>query len=78
MCRSEYPHSHALMANTGTFLATVLPPDDALCLKPKDPATMSVKELKQAIRNAGLGSQAVGFSEKAEFVKLLQDHYASK
>ena len=35
---------------------------------------MSVKELKVAIRNYGLGSQAMGFSEKQEFVKLLEEH----
>ena len=35
---------------------------------------MSVKELRAAIRRAGLGSQAVGLMEKSEFVKLLRDH----
>ncbi len=35
---------------------------------------MSVKELKAAIRKAGLGQQAVGLMEKQEFVKLLKDY----
>ena len=42
--------------------------------KLKEPSKMSVKELKEAIRNAGLGSKAVGLVEKSEFVKLVQDH----
>jgi hypothetical protein len=37
-----------------------------------------VKELSAAIRNAGIGSKAVGFMEKSEFVKLVQDHRNGK
>jgi hypothetical protein len=59
------------------FLSTILPYNADLALAPKDPATMSVKELKAAVRNAGLASQAAGFSEKHEFVTLLTNHYAS-
>ena len=40
----------------------------------KDPSEMSVKELKAAIRKAGIGSKAVGLMEKSEFVKLVKDH----
>lgn len=39
----------------------------------KDPEDMTIKELKAAIRSAGLESKAVGFMEKSEFVKLLKD-----
>ena len=39
---------------------------------------MSVKELKAAIRKAGLASKAVGLMEKSEFIKLAQDHRAGK
>ena len=40
----------------------------------KDPSEMSVKELKEAIRQAGLGQKALGLTEKSEFVKLLKKH----
>jgi hypothetical protein len=39
---------------------------------------MSVKELKAAIRKAGLNRKAVGLMEKHEFVKLLQEHREGK
>lgn len=35
---------------------------------------MSIRELKEAIRVAGLSNQAVGFREKSEFVDLLKQH----
>jgi lysophospholipase-2 len=56
------------------FLKEVIPPDDACRVKPKDPADMSVRELKTAIERAGLSRMAVGFSEKREFVDLLRRH----
>lgn len=56
------------------FLQKVIPPDDTCKIQLKDPSEMSVKELKAAIRKAGLGQKAVGFMEKSEFVKLLQDY----
>ena len=60
------------------FMAKTLPPDDSCKITLKDPKEMSVKELKAAIRKAGLGSKAVGLMEKSEFIKLLQDHRAGK
>lgn len=60
------------------FLTKVLPPDDSFKIQLKDPKEMSVKELKAAIRKAGLGSKAVGLMEKGEFIKLLQDHRDGK
>ena len=42
--------------------------------QPKDPSTMSVKELKIAVRDRGLASKAVKFTEKSEFVALLKDY----
>ena len=44
----------------------------------KPPSEMSIKELKLAIKNAGLVNKAISFSEKYEFVKLLEDHYSQK
>jgi hypothetical protein len=37
---------------------------------------MSIKELKAAVRQLGLGAQAQGFYEKDEFVRLLEKHHA--
>lgn len=54
------------------FLTNVLPDDPSCRITLKDPSEMSVKELKQAIRKAGLNS--VGLMEKSEFVQLLKDH----
>ena len=56
------------------FISKCLVDDPSLALKAKEFSEMSVKELKIAIRNYGLGSQAMGFSEKQEFVKLLEEH----
>ena len=60
------------------FLMSIVPPASEYCVAPKDPSTMSIKELKTAIRNAGLSSQAVGLMEKSEFVKLLTDYRNNK
>jgi hypothetical protein len=60
------------------FLNAVLPPDETFKVQVKDASDMSVKELKAAIRKAGLGNKAVGLMEKSEFVKLLQDHRDGK
>jgi lysophospholipase-2 len=59
------------------FLQTILPHDASCKITLKDPTEMSVKELKAAIRKAGLSQQALGFAEKQEFVKLLQSHRES-
>lgn len=59
------------------FLLTCLPEDKDSCVQVKDPSEMSVKELKTAIRNAGLGSKAVGLMEKSEFVRLLKEYRES-
>ena len=54
------------------FVQKVLPPDDTCTIKLKDPKEMSIKELKVAIRKAGLST--TGLFEKSEFIKLLEDH----
>lgn len=73
-----YPIGHTVspdeIAAVLGFLQEVLPDDPSCRIRLKDPAEMSVKELKQAVRDAGLAHKAVGFMEKAEFVKLLQDY----
>ena len=56
------------------FMAKVLPPDTSYNVQLKDPKDMSVKELKAAIRKAGLST--VGLMEKSEFIKLLTDFRA--
>lgn len=67
-----------ILRDASSFLSSIIPHDDSFTIKPKPPSEMSVKELKVAIRNNGLNSKAVGFTEKHEFVKLLEDYYASK
>ena len=66
-----------MLADCGRFLLSQLPHDPAFAIKPKAPGEMSIKELKQAIRQCGLGAQAASFYEKQEFVRLLEEHYAS-
>mmetsp|Transcript_12294 Transcript_12294/g.23036 ORF Transcript_12294/g.23036 Transcript_12294/m.23036 type:complete len:353 (-) Transcript_12294:96-1154(-) len=61
-----------------SFLKRVLPDDDNCKVTLKDPNEMSIKELKEAIRHAGIGSRAVGLMEKSEFVKLVEDHRNGK
>jgi len=77
-----YPIQHTVspseIGDVLKFIQKVLPPDDTCKIKVKDPSEMSVKELKAAIRKSGLASKAVGFMEKREFVKLLQDHRDGK
>jgi hypothetical protein len=60
-----------------SFLYEKLPDDSAHLIPLRNPAEMSVKELKAALKEAGLSSQAVGFVEKTEFIQLLQGHYES-
>lgn len=76
----DVPHSlnFQIRQDAQDFLAVRLPHDEAFIIKPKPPSEMSVKELKLSIRQYGLGSQAIGFTEKYEFVKLLEDYHNSK
>lgn len=60
------------------FLRKVLPPNDAYKVKLKDPSDMSIKELKHAIVQAGLGKRAVGIMEKREYVDLLHQFRQGK
>ena len=48
-----------------------------IAIQPKAPSEMSVKELKEAVRIAGLGHLARGFYEKQEYVSLLEAHNSS-
>ncbi len=56
------------------FLSSILPHDESFVIPLRDPSTMSVKELKQAVQAAGLGARAAGFCEKAEYVNLLTEY----
>lgn len=77
-----YPIGHTVsteeLADVLQFVQGVLPDDPSHKIKLKDPGEMSVKELRAAIRKAGLSHKAVGFCEKAEFVGLLQNHRDGK
>ena len=61
-----------------SFLEECLPAVEECYIKLKDPLEMSVKELKASIQKAGIGSKALGFSEKCEFIELLKNHRAGK
>lgn len=77
-----YPVQHTVsmeeIAEMERFLQKLLPPDDSCKITVKAANEMSVKELKAAIKKAGLSNKAIGFMEKGEFVKLLQDHRDGK
>lgn len=76
----SYPIGHTVamdeLAHVLQFVQTVLPHSDDPTHKVrlKDPNDMSVKELRAAVRKAGLSQHAVGFMEKVEFVRLLEKH----
>lgn len=65
-----------------SFLNTVLPAEgedkESWLITVKDAKDMSVKELRGAIRKAGLERKAVGFMEMSEFVRLVQDYRDGK
>jgi len=65
-----------------SFLKRVLPMDgdgvEECKVKLKDPKDMSIKELREAIRMAGIGRKAIGFTEKSEFIRLIEDHRSGK
>ena len=72
------PHSinQAVLTDVNAFLKRCLAKDETKCVAQKHPASMSVKELKVAIKEAGLERRAVGLSEKQELVDLLKDEGA--
>lgn len=70
----QHSISMDIVRDAATFLTQCLPADYP-ALKPKDPSTMSVKELKEVIRDNALASKAVGLTEKSEFVQLVKDFY---
>ena len=69
--------SPEIMQTALTFLKKVLPDAPDMAIKPKPASEMSVKELKEAIRKAGLYSRSLGFFEKREYVELLEEHQRS-
>lgn len=60
------------------FFNRHLPHDTEYVVKPRHPKTLSIKELREAIRSLGLTSKAVGFTEKSEFIALVESYYAEK
>jgi len=70
-----YPMEHSAcqeeLVDVREFILKILPDDGACYVKLKDPKEMSVKELKEAIKRAGIGRKAIGFMEKSEYVNLL-------
>lgn len=76
----KYPgldHSVAMdeLNDVVSFLKRVIPPmSDANSDEEVDPAKMSVRQLRDAIRQAGLEEQAKGMFEKGEYIDLLSRH----
>jgi predicted esterase len=69
--------SLAVLDATIDFIKLYFYQDESFIVRPKPFAEMSVKELKQAVREAGIANKAVGLNEKAEFVALLETHHAA-
>jgi len=57
-----------------SFLANILPYDEKIRIRPKDPSKMTVKELRSLIQNLGLQYQANGLREKYELIRLVKDN----
>jgi lysophospholipase II len=74
----QYPIAHTVSMNeiqdVLQYLQQIIPNDTTFQITLQDPETMSVKQLKEAIKNAGISHRAVGFMEKREFVQLLQQY----
>ena len=63
------------------FLRRVLPPrtdKEGTSDEVVDPAQMSVRQLRDAIKGAGLEEEAKGMFEKSELVDLLLNHYSTQ
>lgn len=62
--------------DVAAFLKRVIPPIDGepLSAERVDPADMTVRQLKDAIRRAGLEEKAKGMMEKSDLVNLLSEH----
>ena len=67
--------NYDIINDFSTFLKTHLPHAPEHVPPPKEFNSMSVKELKVAVQEANLQSSARGFTEKSEFIELLQKHY---
>lgn len=64
-----------------TFLRRVLPPTETSAPNDAvigDPSVMSVRQLRGAIKQAGLEEQAKGMFEKSELINLLQQYLNQK
>lgn len=60
------------------FLERIIPPEKEKEDCAGDPTLMSVKELREAVRRAGLEERARGLFEKSELVDLLLQHLKKK
>ena len=64
--------THEELNDALTFLNRCLPGET------KEPDEMSVKELKKAIKDCGLGAEAQGLFEKHELLNLLKSNKSNK
>jgi hypothetical protein len=68
----------AVLRDVAGFLEARLPHREDLVPPSKSPADMSMRELRQAVQEAGLTSRTRGFVEKEEFVRLLEEYRSKK
>jgi hypothetical protein len=68
----------AVLRDVVSFLETRLPHREDLVPPSKSPSEMSLRELRQAVQEAGLSSRTRGFVEKEEFVRLLEEFRSAK
>ncbi len=82
-CQQQNSKTHEKLCSSFATIARVLEkvtrnispttePSAKISTPLKDPNSMSIKELKAAISEAGLEKQMDGLIEKGEFIKLLQ------
>lgn len=64
-----------MLEDANQFISATLPDSEEFRVKPKSPSSMSVKELKEAIREFGLADRARGLAEKEELVNLVKQYY---
>jgi len=66
------------LKEVANFLSEMLPHDPSFQVKLKEAKDMSIKELKEVIKKAGISHKAAGFMEKSEWVKLVEDYRNGK
>ncbi len=64
-----------MLRDVFSFIKEHLPNDPQFIPPPKLFTEMTVKELISVVNLTGLSKKAIGFSEKKDYVELLQSHF---